>query len=139
MIEGVGGVGGVIAAELIRSGAEPTLVCGNHEIAAAIASRGLRVTTPEHSFHVESRAVVKLDDLPPGEKYDVALLIMKANRVMDAARESLDRLRPAGFLVTFQNGIVEDAVAELAGTDRLVSGIIEAPKQTHGLSALLRM
>jgi 2-dehydropantoate 2-reductase len=124
LIEGVGGVGGVIAAELIRAGVEPTLVCGNPGITAAIESRGLQVTTPERSFQVEAHAVTSLDDLPAGKRYDVALLIMKANRVMDAAGDTLERLSPDGFVVTFQNGIVEDAVAEVVGVDRLVSGII---------------
>jgi 2-dehydropantoate 2-reductase len=124
LIEGVGGVGGVIASELIRAGVKPTLVCGNPGISAAIASRGLQLTTPERSFRVEAQAVTSLDDLPAGKRYDAALLVMKANRVMDAARDTLEHLSPDGFVVTFQNGIVEDAVAGVVGADKLVSGII---------------
>jgi 2-dehydropantoate 2-reductase len=124
LIEGVGGVGGVIAAELIRAGVRPALVCGNPDITAAIESRGLQVATPEDSFQVETQAVTALNDLPAGKRYDAVLLIMKANRVIEAAWDSLDHLSPDGFVVTFQNGIVEDAVADVVGAEKLVSGII---------------
>jgi len=124
LLQGVGGVGGIIGAELHRAGFEPALVTGNPDIAQAINARGLLATTPEHAFAVHPEAFVRLDDLPAGARYDAILLAMKATRVLEATRASLSRLAAGGCLVTFQNGIVGDAVAELAGPERVVTGII---------------
>ena len=38
LIEGIGGVGGVVAGELIRAGHRPALVTGNPRIAEAICA-----------------------------------------------------------------------------------------------------
>jgi 2-dehydropantoate 2-reductase len=124
LIEGVGGVGGVIAGELLRAGHSLDLVCGNPDIAAAINKAGLRVKTPERSFQQPAEACVSVADLPSDCRYDVILLAMKATRVLDAARESLELLTPDGFMVSLQNGIVEDALTEVIGPERVVSGII---------------
>jgi 2-dehydropantoate 2-reductase len=123
LIEGLGGVGGVIAGELIRAGCDCTLVTGNATIADAIATHGLRVTTPGATFAVESPAVTELAEADG--TFDVALLAMKASAVVDAARATLPRLRdPGGYVVPLQNGVVEDAVAAEIGEGRVVSGIV---------------
>ncbi len=124
LLQGVGGVGGIIAAELHRAGHAPTLVTGNPAIAEAINAHGLKATTPERSFAVHPEAVVSLDDLPADARFDVCLLAMKATRVLAAAEASLPRLTGDGFVVTLQNGIVGDAVAEVTGPERIVCGII---------------
>ncbi len=127
LIEGVGGIGGVVAGRLIQAGYAPVLVTANAQITAAIRSAGLRVTMPESSFSVPPAQCVvytSLNDLPPGETFDAAYLLMKATSVVQAAQETLPLLKPDGYMVTFQNGIVEDAVAAVVGAARVVSGII---------------
>jgi len=125
LIEGVGGVGGIIAARLIAAGFEPVLVTGNPEIAGAIKKNGISAKTPTEEFNVLAKAVVSLDDLDEQERFDAAFLIMKANRVVEAAEKTISLLRgDAGYVVTFQNGLVEDAVAAAVGAQRVISGII---------------
>lgn len=124
LIQGVGAVGGVVAGELCRAGLSPWLVTGSERIAEAIRADGLRVTTPRHSFGVHPRLVVELSELPAGQRFDVSLLAMKATRVLEAARQSLQWLAPDGCLVSLQNGIVVDALAEAVGKPRVVAGII---------------
>jgi len=130
LIEGIGGIGGVLAGEMIRAGRQPTLVTGNEEIARAINDFGLRVTTPDDGFTVHPRAYASVGEAPG--PFDVALLVMKANRVVQAARDTLPLLSPEGFLVTCQNGIVEDAVVEAVGAKRVVSAIIGWGATMHG-------
>jgi len=125
LIEGIGSIGGVIAGELIRAGYDPALVTGNPEISAAIKRNGLSVSTPEEQFTVPARPVTSLQELDPGTRFDVALLVMKAQSAVQAARDTVRFLEPeAGFVVTCQNGIVEDVVADAIGTRRVVAGII---------------
>ncbi|MCP4675500.1 MAG: 2-dehydropantoate 2-reductase [Deltaproteobacteria bacterium] len=124
LLEGIGGIGGVMAARMIRAGHEPTLITGNPGITEAINSTGIKAITPRESFTVPARALTSLDDLT-GERFDVALLVMKAGQALEAAEKTLPLLEPeTGYIVTLQNGIVEDAVAKIVGEQRVVSGIV---------------
>ncbi len=124
LIEGIGGIGGVVAARLIQAGYNPTLLTTNTAITDAINQNGLRLTTDGSTVTVPAKAFTSLADLPSGEHFDAAYLLMKANGVIEAARQTLPLLTPDGYMVTFQNGIVEDAVAAAVGGQRILSGII---------------
>jgi 2-dehydropantoate 2-reductase len=124
LVEGIGGLGGVIAARLIQAGYHPVLVTRNPAIASAINEHGLRVTTPEGSATIPASAYASLADLPRGSQFGAAYLLMKANNVLEAAWETLPFLASDGYVVTFQNGIVEDAVAERIGGERVIGALI---------------
>jgi 2-dehydropantoate 2-reductase len=125
LVQGVGGIGGVMAARLIRAGHETTLVTSNPAITQAINEEGLRVKTLKEEFTQRVKAFTTLDELPADSRHDFSLLIMKANSVVDVARATVPFLEPGkGYLVTCQNGIVEDAVAAAVGADKVVSAII---------------
>jgi 2-dehydropantoate 2-reductase len=124
LIQGIGGIGGVVAARMIQAGYDPTLITHNTTITDAINTDGLRINTPEGMAVVPATAYTDLDDIPADAPYDAAYLIMKATNVLEAARETVEYLRPDGYLVTAQNGIVEDAVGAVIGAERVVSAII---------------
>jgi 2-dehydropantoate 2-reductase len=124
LIEGIGGIGGVVAAKLIQAGYQPTLVTNNPAITEAINRDGLRLTTPDGAAAVPAQALTSLDGVPQDAAFDAAYLIMKADGVVDAARSTVPLLKPDGYVVTLQNGVVEDAVADAIGKQRAVSGII---------------
>ncbi len=92
LIEGIGGVGGVLAAKMIRDGHSPTLVTGNSEITEAINRSGLDLTTSDNEFIVPARAFTSLSELPTGAKFDAAYLLMKANGVVAPVNETVVRL-----------------------------------------------
>lgn len=124
LLEGIGGVGGVFAGRLIAAGFEPVLVTHNPAITAAIAARGVRAKTPESEVHAAAAPCTRLEEAAAGGPYAMAFLMMKSQGVVDAAVRTLPLLEPGGVLVTFQNGIVEDAVAPVIGMDRIVSVIV---------------
>ncbi|MFH1811215.1 MAG: 2-dehydropantoate 2-reductase, partial [Pseudomonadota bacterium] len=132
LVEGVGGIGGVVAGQMLRAGQDLTLVTGNADIARAIAERGLRVKTRDGAYSVPARAVATVEALAQEPPFDLALLIMKATRVVEAARVTVPLLASEGYLVTCQNGIVEDAVASIVGAERVVSAIVGWGGTMHG-------
>jgi 2-dehydropantoate 2-reductase len=84
----------------------------------------LQVTEGEYSYIQRApQTYTALEDVPDGE-YDAAYLLMKADSVVHAARRTITLLKPEGYVVTFQNGIVEDAVGEAIDEERVISGII---------------
>jgi 2-dehydropantoate 2-reductase len=125
LIEGVGGVGGVVAGGLLRVGLAPVLVTGNPDITRTIEDRGLLVRTPRGEERFHAQVHTRLEDVPGEAPFDAAYLIMKAAAVVESARDTVPLLEPdAGFVVTFQNGIVEDDVAAAIGAHRVVSAIV---------------
>jgi 2-dehydropantoate 2-reductase len=133
LVEGIGGIGGVVAGKLIQAGYAPTLVTGNQEICEVINQRGLTVIEPGNKFTVPARAFSSLAELPSETCFDIALLAMKAHSVVQTASDTARFLNPqGGFVVTCQNGIVQDSVAEKIGGDRIVAGIIGWGGTMHG-------
>ena len=57
LVQGVGGVGGVIAGELLRAAGDVTLITGNESIASAIRQRGLEVRAPGYCSTVRADRV----------------------------------------------------------------------------------
>ncbi|NUM53975.1 MAG: 2-dehydropantoate 2-reductase [Candidatus Hydrogenedentes bacterium] len=122
VIQGIGGIGGIIAGTLIDAGLRPALVTNNAEITEAIRANGLRVKLPDGSFTVQADVYTTLAEAKG--PFDAAYLIMKALGVVEAATETAKFLPPDGYVVTFQNGIVEDAVGGAIGIERVVSASI---------------
>ena len=124
LIEGIGSVGGLLAGELLARGHDLTLVTGNAAITAAINARGIAIDTPERKFSVASKAYTSLTELPAGCRFDSAWLLMMAGAVESAAHATLPVLTDDGTLVSFQNGMVAERVAAIAGAARVINASV---------------
>ena len=124
LLQGVGGVGGWLAAELIRSGHDITLVTGNATITEAVNRNGIALATPERDFRVAARAHTTLAELPPEERFDCVFLAMMAGGVVAAAEAARAFLPEDGCFVSFQNGFVEDAIGEAVGLEHVISATV---------------
>jgi 2-dehydropantoate 2-reductase len=127
---GCGGIGGVIAGGLLQAGHDVTIITHNAEISRAINTEGLRVTTPEGEWTVPATAHTHLHELEGS--FDAAYLAMKATGVLEAARDVVDYLSPKGYVVTLQNGVVEDRVADTIGRERVVGALVGWGATMHG-------
>ncbi len=135
LLMGCGAVGGVIAAGLLESGHDLTLMTHNTSISGAIATRGLRAVTPDgtHTLSPKICAALTHSDLTSvSGSFDIVLLAMKATGVEDAARRVLPMLAPDGIVVTLQNGIVEDHVAAIIGRERVIGALVGWGATMHG-------
>ena len=122
LVQGIGGIGGVVAGKMIEAGYAPTLVTGNESITAKLKSDGLRVALEGTTSQVETADVyTTLEEVPRDAPFDGALLIMKTQAVVDSATSAIPLLTDDGFVATFQNGIVEDAVAAAVEKDRVIA------------------
>ncbi len=120
---GCGGVGGTIAAHLLRAG-HPALelVTHNPEIAARIARAGIELREHEQVHRVPVRATVELAQLE-GD-FDLILLAMQPPQLEAAVHEARERLRPGGAFVVFQNGLCEQRVAAIVGERSVIGAIV---------------
>jgi 2-dehydropantoate 2-reductase len=119
---GCGSVGGVIAGGLLHSGNELTIVTNNDQITHAINTNGLHVFTPKEEWTVPVHVYTHLDEVPG--TFDSVLLAMKATDVEDAASEVASHLSPTGTVVTLQNGVVEERIAEILGHEHVIGALV---------------
>jgi 2-dehydropantoate 2-reductase len=119
---GCGSVGGVIAGGLLRSAYDLTIVTNNDEITNAIKNDGIRVSAPKDEWTVHAQAHTQLQDLQG--TFDTVLLAMKATDVEQAVEDLRAYLSPSGYVVTLQNGIVEDRIGEMLGRERVIGALV---------------
>jgi 2-dehydropantoate 2-reductase len=119
---GCGSVGGVIAGGLLRSAYDLTIVTNNDEITNAIKNDGIRVSAPKDEWTVHAQAHTQLQDLQG--TFDTVLLAMKATDVEQAVEDQRAYLSPSGYVVTLQNGIVEDRIGEMLGRERVIGALV---------------
>lgn len=117
VIWGAGAMGGSMGAWLARAGHDLLLVDTDDAHAAAIRERGLRITGPVDAFTVEA-VCVHPDRLDPG--LGTVLLCVKAHHTRSAMERIAPLLDRDGFVVSVQNGLNEEVIAEHVGVDRTV-------------------
>ena len=122
VVVGAGAIGGITAAALVSGGYDVTLVCKHQEIADLANGRGLHCTGVGGDRLVPVRSVVAIGDLT-GE-FDLALIATKAYDMTASAEKLLPYLTNRSFVVSMQNGICTDALAEVVGRERTVGCVI---------------
>ena len=122
LLMGCGAVGGVIAAGLLRAGHQLAIVTHNDQITEAINAGGLQVTAPEGQWTVPAAARTHLDGVQG--PFDAVYLAMKGTDVEQAARDVAGYLSPEGYVVTLQNGVVEDRVGDILGRERVIGALV---------------
>src|SRR5690349_17710049 len=118
-VVGCGGVGGIVAATLIRSGVDVTPVVPNATLAAALKKDGFRVwefTGERWTVKPPLPSVASLNGRGP---FDVAIMATPNPALETALRDTLPALTATAPIVLCQNGLPEDRARKLAG-DRVL-------------------
>ena len=122
LLMGCGSVGGVIAAGLIKAGRDLTLITHNDAISQAIQDHGLKLITPGGPLTVPATAHTDIASV--AGPFDIVLLAMKATDVEQAVRDVKALISSTGYVVTLQNGVVEDRVGEILGRERVIGALV---------------
>lgn len=122
LLVGAGGIGGVLGTLLASTGIALTVLTTNAEIAAALRERGFRLRGDAAGRAGAPHSV--LTQAPQTGDFDWVLLAVQPPQVESAARGVLGALGEQGRLVCFQNGLCEERIAQLAGRQRVVGGVV---------------
>ncbi len=123
VVIGAGAVGGVIAAHLVEGGYDVELVCKYREVVESIENHGLRVEGIKGNLITYPTAVIDISQI--SDRPDVVLLATKAQDVENATLAVLPYLHDDTMVVSLQNGICEDKIAEIVGTERTIGCVVE--------------
>jgi 2-dehydropantoate 2-reductase len=118
LVVGAGAIGGITAALLKKEGYDIEILCRDKDHAALISEKGIQVKGVRGDFSVRVPAYYSASDIK--DKKDVILHATKATDMIDAARSVLPLLRENGFIVSMQNGLCEDELASVTGTQRVI-------------------
>ena len=121
----MGAVGGTTAGGLLHAGHRVILVDPWYENVEAIRRRGLAVTVDGARHELPAQALYP-DELGSLERANaqVILLACKSYDTVSTLRALEPYLAPDGVVVSLQNGINEDRIAELVGADRTVGCVV---------------
>ena len=124
---GSGAVGGYVAGHMVRNGAQVTLVDAWPDHVEKMNADGLslRGTTDAESHEVPVNAIniCEVSNLPKDGPVDIAFISVKSYETQFAAALIRDYLAPDGFVVSLQNAINEEAIADVVGAHRVIGCI----------------
>jgi len=121
---GAGAIGGTVAARLARAGVALRVIDANPEHVRRLRDPGLRLRS------VDGHDVIPLPadtpeaaaDLLPS--CDLLLLAVRSQATRAALAPLIGRLGPASDVVSLQNGLNEETIAELVGGERTVGCVV---------------
>jgi len=118
---GAGAIGGTTGAALARAGHDVLLVDKDQAHVEAINAGGLTVERKDGTTTTRVRAV------PPsalGGGLELVLLAVKSHHTAEALADLAPRLAEGGVIVSLQNGLSEEQIAEAVGAARTVGCLV---------------
>jgi len=122
IIVGAGAVGGITAAILKKSGYEVSLATKHPDLATKILQEGIHAFGYWGDIRIKVPAVASVSDLDGN--YDIALIATKGYDMPEAAAKLLPYLREDSRVVSMQNGICEDKLAEVVGMEQTIGCVV---------------
>jgi 2-dehydropantoate 2-reductase len=120
-IIGAGAIGGTIGAHMARNGHDIVLCDLDADHVTAINRDGLSIEGPVENFTVAVRAITP-DQLP--DRIEHVAIAVKSHHTASAAALLRGRLAPGGYLVSFQNGLTAETLAEAVGKENLLVSFV---------------
>ncbi len=121
-IVGAGAIGGTVGAYLTRGGHTVTVVDVVPEHVEYINEHGIRISGIHGDHHYPLNAI-HADDLP--DHLEHVILAVKGHFTRDVVSQLIaPRLGETGFVVSFQNGLNEDTIAEIIGRERTIGAFV---------------
>ncbi|MGH8700575.1 MAG: ketopantoate reductase family protein, partial [Burkholderiales bacterium] len=124
---GVGAVGGYVAGQMTRAGHDVTLIDPWPEHVESMRKNGLQLSglTPSerHTVTVKALHLTDLQGVVKEKPFDIAFLSVKSYDTEWATLLIRQYLAPDGFIVSLQNCINEERIAQHVGWGRTVGCI----------------
>ena len=123
-ILGAGAIGGSLAGYLIESKQDVILIDFWPENVETINSSGLHFTTPEKEFHIPAKAIHPGQMSSLKEDFDYAILAVKSYDTEWCTQLIKPYLKPNGFIMSAQNSINEETIANIVGWSKVIGCIL---------------
>lgn len=119
---GAGAIGGITAAYLSEAGYDVEIVCKYPDKAEQAREKGLHIVGVRGEHYIKMKAVADVEQL--SGKKDIVMIVTKAYDMPDAAKRVLPFLKEDTTVVSMQNGICVEALAQVVGEERSVGCVV---------------
>src|SRR5215475_418517 len=120
-VYGAGAIGGITGAALARAGHEVLLVDSAAAHVDAINAAGLTI---ERDGAATTTRVPAVNPSGLGSNIELVLLAVKSQHTNDALAELAPRLSAGGVIVSLQNGVSEEQIAQAVGNERTLGCLV---------------
>src|SRR6266481_1827833 len=120
-VYGAGAIGGTTGAALARAGHDVLLVDSHAPHVEAINAHGLTIEREGKLMTTPLRAV---QPAGLGKEIPLVLLAVKSHHTPEALAELVPRLAAASTVVSLQNGLSEELIAQAIGSERTVGCLV---------------
>src|SRR5262250_938365 len=121
IVYGAGAIGGTTGVALARAGHDVLLVDSHKEHVEAINAQGLTVERDDAATTTRVAAVMPAE---LGSELPLVLLAVKSHHTAEALRHVAPRLAPTATIVSLQNGLSEEQIAQAVGAERTVGCLV---------------
>src|SRR5215510_8087928 len=121
IVYGAGAIGGTTGVALARAGHDVLLVDSHKEHVEAINAHGLTVERDGAATTTRVAAVMPAE---LGSELPLVLLAVKSHHTAEALRHVAPRLAPTATIVSLQNGLSEEQIAQAVGAERTVGCLV---------------
>ena len=126
-IIGAGAVGGYAGAHMVQAGEDVTFVDMWPENVEVMRSEGLRIShikdVPEFTVPVKAIHLTELQQVSKGAPFDIVFICVKSYDTAWATLMAKQYLAPGGYMVSLQNCMNEETIAEIVGWGRTLGAI----------------
>lgn len=122
---GTGAQGASIAADFTLAGLDVTFIDQWPAHVEAMRANGLTVNMPTRQLHTPVKALHLCEIAEIKEPFDLVFMVVKAYDTRWAAEMIKPVLAEDGFVVGLQNGMTQEAIAEIVGKHRTIGAVIE--------------
>ncbi len=132
LVVGGGAIGGITAALLKKASYNVEIAVRDTGYSTLISEKGIRISGICGDHTVKMPAYASITDIK--EQKDVILLATKVTDMINAANTAIRLLKDDGYLVSLQNGICEDDLAQVLGKNRIIGCVTGwgATMEEHG-------
>ncbi len=122
VVIGAGAIGSVIAGYLCNANYNVQLVCKHREILESIENNGLRIEGVHDPIICYPEVVLDISQMV--EQPDIVFLATRANEIKELAQKLVLFLRDDTTVISLQNGICEEIIADIVRPDRTVGCVV---------------
>jgi len=123
ILVGAGAIGATVAALAKVNGFDLDIVCRSVEAAEKIKNEGLYLKGSKGEHKVKINAYPSIEAVDQRD-YDICIIATKAYAMPDIARTMLDYIKDDAIVVSMQNGMCLDILADIVGRHRAVGCMI---------------
>ncbi len=119
LVVGGGAIGGMTAAHLVEAGYKVTLYDTDDAHVKNINENGIIIEKFKGKMEIKIPSTTSLSGM-----YDVVFLSVKSNHTKEAINTILPHIHKTSLVVSLQNGMNEDIIAEMIGKERTIGAVV---------------